>query len=444
MHNYLSEHNITNEFHLERAGYLLGEITKFATKQIKNFDPSSLETVRAKLRIRRCHKKQKMISTQTLQQHQTPFYYYDLELLDKTLLALTKESNKYGYHVHYAFKANTNSKILERIRHFNLGADCVSGNEVKCAIENGFSSENIVFAGVGKSDEEINYALDKNIFCFNCESLQELEVINELAKAKNKTASIALRINPNVDAHTHKYITTGLEENKFGINPYEFETVIALLKTLPHLKLIGLHFHIGSQITDLSPFKKLCSRVNEINTYFLNKGFDLPIINVGGGVGINYHEPDKEAIINFENYFKVFADFLELRKNQQLHFEIGRAIVAQCGSLISKVLYIKTGINTNFAILDAGMTELIRPALYQAYHKIENITSSITHHSSLITKKYDVVGPICESSDCFGKAVELPETKRGDLIAIRSAGAYGEVMASRYNLRNEVKSIFSL
>lgn len=373
-----------------------------------------------------------------LQQHPTPFYYYDLELLKKTLAVVKTESEKFGYHVHYAFKANVNPKIIECIKQAKLGADCVSGNEVKCAIHHGFESKHIVFAGVGKSDAEINYALDQSIFCFNCESLQELEVINELAKAKNKTASIALRINPNVDAHTHKYITTGLEENKFGINPYQFETVIALLKTLANLKLIGLHFHIGSQITDLSPFKKLCVRVNEINTYFLNKGFDLPIINVGGGVGINYHAPDTEAIIDFKAYFQVFHTFIELRKSQQLHFEIGRAIVAQCGNLMSKVLYIKNGINTNFAILDAGMTELIRPALYQAYHQIENITST-----SQQIIKYDVVGPICESSDCFGKAVELPETKRGDLIAIRSAGAYGEVMASKYNLRDDVQSVFS-
>lgn len=373
-----------------------------------------------------------------ISQYKTPFYYYDLNLLQKTLDVVNKESSKYGYHVHYAFKANANTRIINIIKNSGLGADCVSGNEVKCAIENGFDSSKIVFAGVGKSDDEINYALEKNIFCFNCESMQELEVINELATIQNKIAAIALRINPNVDAHTHKYITTGLEENKFGINPYEFETVIEKLKSLSNLKLIGLHFHIGSQITDLSPFKKLCTRVNEINTFFLQKGFDLPIINVGGGVGINYHEPDKESIIDFAAYFKVFNDFIELRKNQQLHFELGRAIVAQSGNLISKVLYIKNGINTNFAILDAGMTELIRPALYQAFHKIENISSK-----SKKIIKYDVVGPICESSDCFGKAVELQETKRGDIIAIRSAGAYGEVMASKYNLRDEVRSYFS-
>ncbi len=371
-----------------------------------------------------------------LQKYKTPFYFYDLELLQKTLSVINTESKRYNYHVHYAFKANTNLKIIEFVKNNGFGADCVSGNEVKCAIETGFKNSEIVFAGVGKSDDEIIYALDKDIFCFNCESIQELEVINELANLKNKVAQIALRINPNVDAYTHKYITTGLEENKFGINPYEFETVIEKLKNLPHLKLIGLHFHIGSQITDLTPFKNLCTRVNEINNYFLNKGFDLPLINVGGGLGINYQEPDNGAIVDFGAYFKLFHDFLDLRKNQELHFELGRSVVGNCGSLISKVLYIKNGINTNFAILDAGMTELIRPALYQAFHKIENI-SSIEEG----TVKYDVVGPICESSDCFGKAVELNVTKRGDLIAIRSAGAYGEVMSSKYNLRDDVRSV---
>jgi diaminopimelate decarboxylase len=228
-----------------------------------------------------------------------------------------------------------------------------------------------------------------------------------------------------------------LEENKFGINPYEFDEVIALLKKLPNLNLVGLHFHIGSQITDLTPFKKLCQRVNEINQWFLQKGFDLKIINVGGGLGINYKEPDKENIVGYETFFNVFKEFLEVRPNQEVHFELGRAIVAQCGSLISRVLYIKKAINTNFAILDAGMTELIRPALYQAYHKIENLTSSGK------PLKYDVVGPICESSDCFGKAMELPETKRGNLLAIRSTGAYGEVMASGYNLRGKTIQVYS-
>lgn len=382
-----------------------------------------------------------MISIDIVEKHKTPFYYYDLELLEDTLFELTKHSNRFGYHVHYALKANSNPELLKVIKDAGLGADCVSGNEVKHALNNGFSANQVVFAGVGKNDDEINLALENDIFCFNCESMQELEVINELAAKKQKVASVALRINPNVDANTHKYITTGLEENKFGINPHEFDTVIDLLKTLPSLKLIGLHFHIGSQITDLAPFKKLCIRVNEINQYFMQRGHHLPILNVGGGIGINYQEPDNESIIDFESYFKLFADFLTLHKNQQLHFELGRSVVAQCGSLISKVLYVKKGINTNFAILDAGMTELIRPALYQAFHKIEKLSKNNTD-SKVEFFKYDVVGPICESSDCFGKAVDLPEIKRGDFLVIRSAGAYGEVMASQYNLRNLVKSVF--
>lgn len=375
---------------------------------------------------------------QALSQHATPFYFYDTSLLQATLDALNKARRSYGYEVHYALKANANERLLGMIRAAGLGADCVSGNEVKRAAACGFDPGHIVFAGVGKSDEEIRAALALEIFCFNCESVQEIEVIDGLAKAMNKTARIALRINPNVDAHTHKYITTGLEENKFGINPYEFEGVLDKIKPLSSVRLVGLHFHIGSQITDLTPFKNLCLRVNEINQWFLQKGFDLPVINVGGGVGINYREPDTEAIIDFEAYFKVFHDFLKLRPGQQLHFELGRAVVAQCGSLISRVLYIKNGINTNFAILDAGMTELIRPALYQAYHKIENLSAG--EGSGLM--RYDVVGPICESSDCFGKAVSLPETKRGDLIAIRSAGAYGEVMSSQYNLRERAGTVF--
>ncbi len=374
----------------------------------------------------------------------TPFYYYDVDVLKQTLQKIKEESEKYGFVVHYATKANANNKILDVIKSYGLGADCVSGNEIKKAIECGFDPKHIVFAGVGKSDTEINIALDNNIFCFNCESLQELEVLNELALAKNKTAQIALRINPNVNANTHKYITTGLEENKFGINLWELEQVIDLLKRSTNLKLIGIHFHIGSQITDIGSFKTLCMRVNDIQSWFVSHKIILENINVGGGWGVDYHEPDKNRFIDFAAYFKLYNDFLELRPNQKVHFELGRCVVAQCGTLISKVLYIKKGVNTNFAILDAGMTELMRPALYQAYHKIENLSKNSTignQQSSIL--KYDVVGPICESSDCFQKAVDLPETFRGDLIALRTAGAYGEVMSSAYNLRDRVKAVYS-
>ena len=373
---------------------------------------------------------------QELEQHPTPFFAYDLKLLRQTLQQVKKEADKYDFQVHYALKANTNSPILTEMVQIGLGADCVSGNEIRRAIESGFSPDHVVFAGVGKSDAEINYALEQNIFCFNCESSHELAVLNELAAQKNTVARIALRINPNVNANTHKYITTGLEENKFGINSWELPDVLKQLQQLQHLRLIGIHFHIGSQITDLSAFRNLCTRVNEFQEWFLSHNVALEHINVGGGLGVDYYHPEEHPIPDFEAYFSLFNQFLELRPGQQVHFELGRALVAQCGSLISKVLYIKKGMTTNFAILDAGMTELIRPALYQSYHKIENMSSQLAED------KYDVVGPICESSDCFGKAVILPETNRGDLIAIRTAGAYGEVMASQYNLRDKAQAVY--
>jgi diaminopimelate decarboxylase len=368
----------------------------------------------------------------------TPFYYYDMELLGQTLQSLKQESDRYGFIVHYALKANANTEILNQIKAFDLGADCVSGNEVKRAVETGFASEKIVFAGVGKSDEEIITGLTNNIHSFNCESLQELEIINQFAGEMNKIAPVALRLNPNVSANTHKYITTGLEENKFGINQWELETIVEKLKTLKNIHLIGIHFHIGSQITDLTAFKSLCIKINEFQQWFAQRHIEIPNLNVGGGLGIDYHEPDKNSVVDFASFFRLFHDFLDVYPGQKVHFELGRAVVAQCGSLISKVLYIKNGVNTNFMILDAGMTELIRPALYQAYHKIENITN--TNNTS---QRYDVVGPICESSDCFGKALVMPATSRGDLIAIRSTGAYGEVMSSNYNLREKVQAYYS-
>lgn len=376
------------------------------------------------------------LNLEELQQHPTPFYAYDVSLLRQTLQAAKQEADKYDYHVHYALKANANAPVLDEMRRHGFGADCVSGNEVKAAIRNGFAPNEVVFAGVGKSDDEINYALDQDIFCFNCESSHELEVLNELAEKKGKVARIALRINPNVNANTHKYITTGLEENKFGINAWELERVLVQLQQLKHINLIGIHFHIGSQITDLSVFRNLCTRVNEFQEWFESRNIQLQHINVGGGLGVDYYHPEQQPVPDFEAYFALFNKFLEVRPGQEVHFELGRALVAQCGTLISKVLYIKNGQNTNFAILDAGMTELIRPALYQSYHKIENLSSQQAE------VRYDVVGPICESSDCFGKAVLLPETKRGDLIAIRTAGAYGEVMSSAYNLRDKAKAIY--
>ncbi|WP_118195229.1 diaminopimelate decarboxylase [Albibacterium indicum] len=373
------------------------------------------------------------------EKQQTPFYYYDVDLLERTLDAVNHEAGKYGFHVHYALKANFNDRLLKLVQAKNLGADCVSGNEVLKALETGFDASKIVFAGVGKSDSEIDIALENEIFSFNVESIQELEVINQLASEKKKIARVALRINPNVDAQTHHYITTGLDENKFGIKVWELEDCITTLKELSSVKLIGIHFHVGSQITDLKVFRSLCVKVNELNNWFEERGHYLDVLNVGGGLGIDYHDPDKNSIPNFAAYFETFDQFLERKPNQEVHFELGRAIVAQCGSLISKVLYVKKGIKKNFIILDAGMTELMRPALYQAYHKVQQLSGNGNRERI----NYDVVGPICESSDCFAKEVPLFETKRGDLIAIRSAGAYGEVMSSRYNLRDEIRYVFS-
>jgi diaminopimelate decarboxylase len=369
----------------------------------------------------------------------TPFYFYDLALLNKTLSSCKTAADKFGFHVHYAFKANFNQRVLKAVQSFGFGADCVSGNEVKKAIEVGFDSSKVVFAGVGKSDREINQALNNDIYCFNVESVQELGIINGLAAKLNKTAQVAIRINPNVDAHTHHYITTGLEENKFGVNQWELKACVDELKKCSNLKLIGIHFHVGSQITDLGVFKSLCVKVNELSAWFEEHGFRLEILNVGGGFGVDYHNPDTSAVNDFESYFEIFDKFLERKPGQEVHFELGRALVAQSGTLISRILYVKNGLKKNFLILDAGMTELMRPALYQAYHKIENISAD--KDQELV--KYDVVGPICESTDWLGKEVDLPLSRRGDLMAIRTAGAYGEVMASGYNLRDIVRSEYS-
>ena len=368
--------------------------------------------------------------TAKFQDIQTPFYYYDTELLRETLRAINNEAQKHeGFCVHYAVKANANPKLLRIIREAGLGADCVSGGEIDASVKAGFPSSKIVFAGVGKSDWEINLGLDNDIFCFNVESIPELEVINELAAAKDKVARVAFRLNPNVGAHTHANITTGLAENKFGIDMRDMLKVIEEARSMSNVKVVGLHFHIGSQILDMSDFEALCNRVNELQLELERHQIVLDHINVGGGLGIDYQHPNRVSIPDFKAYFDTYAKKLKLRPGQTLHFELGRAVVAQCGSLITRTLYIKEGSVKKFAIVDAGFTDLIRPALYQAYHKIENISSNEEPDT------YDVVGPICESTDVFAKQIDLNRTHRGDLLAIRSAGAYGEIMASQYNCR---------
>ena len=364
------------------------------------------------------------------QEIQTPFYYYDTAVLRKTLKTINEEAGKHeNFEVHYAVKANANPKVLNIICQAGLGADCVSGGEIQAATNAGFPASMIVYAGVGKSDWEINLGLEKGIFCFNVESIPELEVINELAEKQGKVAQVCFRINPNVGAHTHANITTGLAENKFGIAMEDMENVIEEAAQMKSIKFLGLHFHIGSQILDMGDFEALCNRINELQDQLESHHIIVKNINVGGGLGIDYNHPNRVPIPDFKAYFDTYAKFLKLREGQKLHFELGRAVVGQMGSLITKVLYVKQGTAKQFAIVDAGMTDLIRPALYQAYHKIENISSNEPEET------YDVVGPICESSDVFAKAIDINKTHRGDLIALRSAGAYGEIMASQYNCR---------
>ena len=368
--------------------------------------------------------------TAKFQDIQTPFYYYDTELLRETLRAINSEAQKHeGFCVHYAVKANANPRILRIIREAGLGADCVSGGEIEASVRAGFPSSKIVFAGVGKSDWEINLGLDNDIFCFNVESIPELEVINELAAARGKVARVAFRLNPNVGAHTHANITTGLAENKFGIDMRDMLKVIEEAQGMQNVKVVGLHFHIGSQILDMGDFEALCNRVNELQLELERHCIKVEHINVGGGLGVDYQHPNRVSIPDFKSYFDTYAKKLKLRPGQTLHFELGRAVVAQCGSLITRTLYVKEGSVKKFAIVDAGFTDLIRPALYQAYHKIENLSSDEEPDT------YDVVGPICESTDVFAKQIDLNRTHRGDLLAIRSAGAYGEIMASQYNCR---------
>ena len=366
----------------------------------------------------------------------TPFYYYDVKLLDATIDAVKQSSSFPGFHVHYAVKANSNPEILKRIAASGLGADTVSIGEIKAAIDAGFPAPKIVFAGVGKTDEEIATALEYEIGCFNAESEPEISAIEAIAKSLGKKAPVALRVNPEIDAHTHHYITTGLAENKFGIAMSMLPKAIELCVKSEWIDFKGLHFHIGSQVTDLTPFKILCERINDLQDKYT--GLQISSINVGRGSGIDYDDPDGHPIPDIKEYFKIFHENLKLRPGQQVHFELGRAIVAQCGSLITRVTYVKEGVDKKFIIVDGGMTALIRPALYQAHHKIENLTSTSPEE-----ERYDVVGPICESSDTFGTDELLPLTKRGDLIAMRSAGAYGEVMASCYNCRALPGSLFS-
>jgi len=367
----------------------------------------------------------------------TPFYYYDINILKANLEALKNSINNKNK-VHFALKSNFNNKILDIINSYGFGIDAVSGNEIKKAIEVGFKSEDIVFAGVGKKDSEIQFSIDNNISYLNSESFQEIEIINKISSKSNKITPISIRINPNIKTQTHKHIQTGYRNNKFGIDINDLNEVIDYSNKFKNIEIVGFHFHLGSQINNNSPFLKLCSIVNEVNDVFKVKSINIKYINVGGGLAIDYSNPIDNSISDFKNFISLFNKNIFLNDKQIIHFELGRSIVGQCGFLISKVLFIKKSYEKNYVIIDAGMNDLIRPALYNTYHKVINITSKSPEKIN-----YDVVGPVCESSDTFAYDYPLPITNRDDFIVICSAGAYGQSMSSNYNLRNKLKSYYS-
>jgi len=374
----------------------------------------------------------------------TPFYYYDIDLFQRTSDKVAGLSARYGIHPHYSVKANSDHRLNDILSSKGFGADCVSGDEIEFAVGCGYDPKQILFAGVGKTDREICQAFQVGIGAFVVESLEEMEVIGALARRLDRKASISLRINPNIDAHTHQYITTGLYEDKFGLSDRSFDGAVAMLKSDPALDFFGLQFHIGSQILDVENVVSLeCARVSEIVSLFESKGLIVRNIDLGGGLGVNYDDPDADPIADFDTWFRTIDKNLVRRPDQTVHIEPGRSVVAQCGSLVTQVVYVKKGENRSFLMVDAGMNDLIRPALYGAYHKIENITAHYQDKDSRHPCVYDVVGPVCESADTFGKERSLPESRRGDLIAIRSAGAYGQVMASHYNMRPFAPAVYS-
>ena len=377
------------------------------------------------------------VATQ-LKEIETPFYLYDINLLRQTLESVVYESNKYNYKVHYAIKANNDDYLLSIIKEYGIGIDCASGNEVRKAIESGFDPKTVVYAGVGKRDKEIRYAIEQYILAINCESIEELQVVNHIAGELGKKADIGLRVNPDIDPKTNRCIDTGQADSKFGIAYEEILDNVELIKSLSNINIIGIHIHIGSQIRELHVFENMCNKANAIVEKLESLGFSFRIVDVGGGLGINYDVPENEPIPNFASLFSIVHEYLNV-EGKEVHFEFGRSIVGECGELITSVLYNKTtATGRRLLIIDASMTELIRPMLYGSYHNIENITSQED-----IFTKYTVVGTACESTDVFDENVSLKRSKRGDLLSIKSAGAYGRSMASEYNMHELPKAVYS-
>ena len=365
--------------------------------------------------------------------HGTPVYIYSRATLERHWYAF---DNAFGEHPHlicFAVKSNSNIALLNVMAKLGSGFDIVSQGELERVLAAGGDASKVVFSGVAKSHGEIARALEVGVRCFNVESIPELHRINEVAGKMGKVAPISLRVNPDVDAKTHPYISTGLKENKFGVSVQQAREVYRLAKSLPNVKITGMDCHIGSQLTELQPFLDATDRLIVLMEQLKEDGIELHHLDLGGGLGVPYHG---EQPPHPTEYAKALLEKLRAYPNLEIILEPGRAISANAGILVTKVEYLKSNEDRNFAIVDTGMNDMIRPALYEAYMEITEVDQSLNREASV----YDVVGPICETSDFLGKARTL-SVAEGDYIAMRSAGAYGAAMSSTYNSRPQAVEI---
>lgn len=359
------------------------------------------------------------------------FYYYSLPALKQRIEIFKQQLStllQQKISIHFAMKANPNTHILNCMKSQGLGVDIVSGGELAHALKNGFAADKIVFSGVAKTHAEIEQAIDAGVAQFNVESPSELRRIKKISEQKNKTAQIVLRINPNVDAKTHPYIATGIAENKFGLNESQYQECLEVLKSTKALKYRGISCHIGSQILDVSVFRQSLHFQKQVFQKAIEQGNQLDVFNIGGGLGINYAEDSETDIVRLKNYTNLLAEELK-NINATIQFEPGRFLVARCGYLLTQIEYLKNTTEKNFILCNSGMNHLLRPALYGAKHRIFSVQKRPGQQ-----KNYDVVGPVCESSDFLGKDIMLSPSEEGDWLCVCDAGAYGASMASQYNL----------
>ena len=364
---------------------------------------------------------------QLAEEFSTPLYIYSLATLERHWHAFDSALGDHPHLICYAVKANSNIGILNVMAKLGSGFDIVSQGELERVLAAGGEASKVVFSGVAKSRAEIMRALEVGIRCFNVESIAELHHINQIAGEMGKIAPISLRVNPDVDAHTHPYISTGLKENKFGVSVDEAREVYKLAATLPHVKITGMDCHIGSQLTELQPFLDATDRLIRLIEQLQEDGITLKHLDLGGGLGVTYTD---ETPPHPSDYAAALLNKLKGYENLEIILEPGRAIAANAGILVAKVQYLKSNESRNFAITDTGMNDMIRPALYEAYMNIIEIDRTLEREKAI----YDVVGPVCETSDFLGKQRELAIAE-GDYIAQRSAGAYGASMSSNYNSR---------